>query len=145
MRQVCPVCSGTGKVSRPAGVAGDQPTWVSASAGPWDCRACAGSGLIDDGRCVFCSGCGWLGGYQGRCPVCRGGGVRLTDDIALRINWQNLYYLLTNQFLPANPDAQAEYETMRERVEALQRDNAELPVAVNVASEATFASQDKRP
>ena len=36
----CPVCNGTGLVSRPPGVAGDQEAWTSTSVGPWPCRSC---------------------------------------------------------------------------------------------------------
>lgn len=42
----CPVCIGTGLVSLPPGVAGDQREYVSSSAGPWPCRACGGTGLV---------------------------------------------------------------------------------------------------
>lgn len=42
----CPICNGTGLVSVPLGVAGDLPSFTSASAGPWPCRPCNGSGLI---------------------------------------------------------------------------------------------------
>jgi len=44
--QKCPVCDGTGLVSRPPGVAGDAETWISSSTGPWPCQTCGGSGLI---------------------------------------------------------------------------------------------------
>jgi hypothetical protein len=44
--QRCPICDGTGLVSRPPGVAGDQPTFVSTSCGPWPCRPCTGTGLL---------------------------------------------------------------------------------------------------
>lgn len=42
----CPCCDGSGKVSRPPGVAGDQVSWVSGSVGPWDCQACSGQGIV---------------------------------------------------------------------------------------------------
>ena len=42
----CPVCNGTGLVSRPPYVAGDQETWVASEAGPYPCRACGGTGLV---------------------------------------------------------------------------------------------------
>lgn len=42
----CPVCDGTGLVSRPPGVAADQQEWVSYTAGPFSCRACGGSGVL---------------------------------------------------------------------------------------------------
>jgi len=44
--QKCPVCNGTGLVSRPPGVAGDVETFPTTSAGPWPCRACNGTGII---------------------------------------------------------------------------------------------------
>lgn len=42
----CPVCAGTGLVSRPPGVAGDQEEWTDSGAGPYGCRACGGTGLL---------------------------------------------------------------------------------------------------
>jgi hypothetical protein len=42
----CPVCVGTGLVSRPPGVAGDQDEWTSSNAGPYPCRPCLGSGIL---------------------------------------------------------------------------------------------------
>lgn len=42
----CPVCNGTGLVSRPPGVAGDQEEWASSSCGPYPCRSCGGSGVL---------------------------------------------------------------------------------------------------
>ena len=44
--QPCPVCKGTGLVSTPPGVAGDQLYFASTSAGPWPCRVCKGKGII---------------------------------------------------------------------------------------------------
>lgn len=44
--QACPVCSGTGLVSKPPGIAGDQATWVSTSTGPYPCRVCDGKGVL---------------------------------------------------------------------------------------------------
>lgn len=44
--QKCPVCNGTGLVSRPPWVAGDKPVWSSTSAGPWPCKACCGAGVL---------------------------------------------------------------------------------------------------
>ena len=44
--QKCPVCDGTGLVSKPPGIAGDQDTWVSSSAGPYPCCVCGGRGII---------------------------------------------------------------------------------------------------
>lgn len=46
--QKCPVCDGTGLVSRPPGVAGDQTTWVSTTTGPYRCRVCEGQGIVRD-------------------------------------------------------------------------------------------------
>lgn len=43
----CPVCNGTGSVSTPPGVAGDQPYFSSSTnCGPWPCRACQGAGVL---------------------------------------------------------------------------------------------------
>lgn len=42
----CPVCDGTGKVSRPPWVAGDVQEFQTSSAGPWQCVTCSGSGII---------------------------------------------------------------------------------------------------
>ncbi len=42
----CPVCDGTGLVSKPPGVAGDQREWGSARTGPYQCHACDGAGVI---------------------------------------------------------------------------------------------------
>jgi len=42
----CPVCSGTGLVSRPPGVAGDVSSWIDSSVGPYTCPACGGSKII---------------------------------------------------------------------------------------------------
>lgn len=42
----CPVCDGTGLVSRPPHIAGDQESWTDSSAGPWMCSACNGTGII---------------------------------------------------------------------------------------------------
>ena len=46
IKEKCPVCAGTGLVSRPPWIAGDQPTWASSSIGPWPCKVCDGTGLI---------------------------------------------------------------------------------------------------
>ena len=43
----CPVCDGTGLVSKPPWVAGDQHEWSSTSTGPYPCGACQASGLLD--------------------------------------------------------------------------------------------------
>ena len=44
----CPVCDGTGLVSKPPGVAGDQSTWSSGSGavGPYTCHVCKGEGVL---------------------------------------------------------------------------------------------------
>ena len=43
----CPVCRGTGVVSRPPWVAGDVSTWLEANAGTlYTCRACKGRGIV---------------------------------------------------------------------------------------------------
>lgn len=43
----CPVCNGSGKVSRPPNIAGDVHSWSgSTNCGPWQCNACLGSGII---------------------------------------------------------------------------------------------------
>jgi hypothetical protein len=44
--QCCPICRGTGLVSRPPHIAGDQPYFVSDSSGPWPCNGCNGIGLV---------------------------------------------------------------------------------------------------
>jgi len=46
MYQKCPVCDGTGLVSRPPGIAGDQLSWSGSSCGPFSCQACNGTGLF---------------------------------------------------------------------------------------------------
>jgi len=68
MYQKCPVCDGTGLVSRPPGVAGDQETWVSNDTGPYTCRACGGSGLILSPYQQCCCVNGWPQSTAG-CPV----------------------------------------------------------------------------
>jgi len=42
----CPVCDGTGLVSRPPDIPGDQNTWSANGTGPYKCHACKGSGII---------------------------------------------------------------------------------------------------
>lgn len=44
----CPVCSGTGKVSRPPWLAGDQPYYPSSPTSPpsYPCSACDGTGIV---------------------------------------------------------------------------------------------------
>lgn len=38
----CPVCNGTGLVSRPTYITGDQEMWTSYSTGPYICKCCQG-------------------------------------------------------------------------------------------------------
>lgn len=42
----CPVCAGTGLVSRPPHIAGDQMTWTDNQTGPYPCNACGGGGVL---------------------------------------------------------------------------------------------------
>jgi hypothetical protein len=42
----CPVCDGAGTVLRPPWIAGDVPCWVDNSSGPYQCRACIGTGIV---------------------------------------------------------------------------------------------------
>lgn len=42
----CPVCDGTGKVSRPPWQAGDVDQWLGTSTAPYPCNACNGSGIV---------------------------------------------------------------------------------------------------
>lgn len=42
----CPVCNGTGIVSRPPYVAGDIQFWSSTETVTYGCRACHGSGIV---------------------------------------------------------------------------------------------------
>ena len=42
----CPVCVGTGLVSRPPGVAGDVDSWVSSTVATHPCKACAATGIV---------------------------------------------------------------------------------------------------
>ena len=42
----CPVCDWTGLVSRPPHVPGDAATWTDSRTGPYECRACAGTGVL---------------------------------------------------------------------------------------------------
>ena len=44
--QKCPVCDGTGLVSRPPGIAGDTEGWLDNGSGPYTCRTCGGTGII---------------------------------------------------------------------------------------------------
>lgn len=45
--QKCPVCDGTGLVSKPPGIAGDIPTWSGSGTEPHTCRVCSGEGVIE--------------------------------------------------------------------------------------------------
>ena len=42
----CPVCDGSGLVSRPPHIAGDVPTWDSYGTATYPCRACTGQGVL---------------------------------------------------------------------------------------------------
>lgn len=42
----CPVCDGTGLVSKPSHIAGDIHMWTDSQTAPYPCRACTGSGII---------------------------------------------------------------------------------------------------
>ena len=42
----CPVCNGTGLVSRPPEIAGDVESWTSSTTNTYPCKACAGTGII---------------------------------------------------------------------------------------------------
>ena len=42
----CPVCDGSGSVSRPPWVAGDQQTWVTSGEMSFPCNACYGTGVL---------------------------------------------------------------------------------------------------
>lgn len=42
----CPVCDGTGIVSRPPHVAGDIPIWSSGGTGVYECKSCEGEGIV---------------------------------------------------------------------------------------------------
>ena len=44
--QTCPVCAGTGLVSRPPWIAGDVTTWVSCRTDPYECKTCRGLGIL---------------------------------------------------------------------------------------------------
>lgn len=46
LAQSCPVCAGSGLVSRPPWVAGDQPVFLDTSSGPWTCSVCHGGGIV---------------------------------------------------------------------------------------------------
>lgn len=48
--QKCPVCDGTGLVSKPPWIAGDQHEWSSTSSGPWPCNRCSGVGTFPTRR-----------------------------------------------------------------------------------------------
>jgi rRNA maturation protein Nop10 len=42
----CPVCNGSGKVSRPPHVAGDVDQWSASGTELYECNACLGSGIV---------------------------------------------------------------------------------------------------
>lgn len=42
----CPVCDGTGLVSRPPGIAGDLDSWTDTRTGPFPCQPCNGTGVL---------------------------------------------------------------------------------------------------
>lgn len=42
----CPCCDGTGKVSRPPWIAGDQYIWSGTSCGLYSCLTCNGTGIV---------------------------------------------------------------------------------------------------
>ncbi len=42
----CPVCDGTGLVSKPNHIAGDQESWTAHTTGPYPCKVCDGSGVL---------------------------------------------------------------------------------------------------
>jgi len=42
----CPVCKGTGLVSRPPHVPGDVETWPDSGTGPYPCKPCNGEGVL---------------------------------------------------------------------------------------------------
>ena len=44
--QMCPVCLGTGLVSRPPWVPGDWQSWSDTSTAPYPCKVCAGKGIL---------------------------------------------------------------------------------------------------
>lgn len=44
--QVCPVCLGTGLVSRPPNVPGDQQSWSATSAATYPCKICKSTGVL---------------------------------------------------------------------------------------------------
>ena len=47
--QKCPVCDGTGLVSRPPLVPGDQKQWTDGGSGGYVCNRCSGTGTIWNG------------------------------------------------------------------------------------------------
>jgi len=42
----CPVCQGSGLVSRPPRVAGDVEVWSANGTAAYGCRACSGTGIV---------------------------------------------------------------------------------------------------
>lgn len=52
----CPVCDGSGLVSRPPWIAGDQPYFATSSVGPWPCKVCQGAGILWESAVVAATG-----------------------------------------------------------------------------------------
>lgn len=44
--QKCPVCNGTGLVSTPPHIPGDQATYTDNQTGPYICKVCNGTAII---------------------------------------------------------------------------------------------------
>lgn len=42
----CPVCDGTGLVSRPPWIAGDVYEWSTTGTGPYTCKVCHGTAIV---------------------------------------------------------------------------------------------------
>ena len=47
-KQACPVCRGSGLVTRPPHIAGDQDTWTDSRTAPYTCPVCRGTGLVEE-------------------------------------------------------------------------------------------------
>ncbi len=58
----CPVCDGTGRVSRPPEIAGDIEEWSASGSGPYECRACSGTGIVWEIKLIIphCCVCGMV-------------------------------------------------------------------------------------
>jgi DnaJ-class molecular chaperone len=80
----CPVCYGTGLVSRPPWVPGDVNEWQASGIGPYTCRTCFGRGVIWSSTCRICGGTGQddppPGKYHGLCIHCGGSGQEPPND-----------------------------------------------------------------